>query len=898
MILEEIEPAPLAAGERHAVEKSSKIKLNDVKNIYESNTQVQEKVREKSKEYLRKYLQFIEKAKYYLQNQSHSLSVERVEVVLTESELSQEIKHNPKSVYRIYLKEPEDKNKRSLEELFSDFIHEVYEDKDFNREKAIKILDKNEDENYIEVDREINGKEIYLKPNTYQLDCQIKAVKRLLGRPLPEHEPLLYLFGRPWERYWKQKSEISDLPWKILTREDIEGVHEQRDFVRKALSTRDFAFMEGPPGSGKTTTIIELIDQFVMEGKRVLLCSSTHAAIDNVIERITGRYKDSLGEDIIPVRISRSYQSVKESVKPYILQEIAKTYREEILKFLRKNHELESQKYLLENLDSKEGLEWIENLILEVSNLVCGTMIGILQHPAIKQNKDDIPFDVMIVDEASKVTFLDFIVPALYAKKWILVGDIKQLPPYIEETYIQEYLRSLILESKYDETAILERAELKKVISSRNSRELIIYFTRRDVSQELEELQKEVDEIIERDTRGYDRGMRLLLDKDFYIMAVTDKDLNHIDPLELNAADLLICQDSEKVRAFIEKHIFVKAVVVGSEDSLFEEERLFSRRQRYLHQDKVFQFHPDGASWAEKVTDLMIQSYSFRDVRDTFSRVVMNLFYLLPGDLWESVNEIKSLIFPSILEILQRGAGKTPGQKDDRLLTDGFSDEHKETRFVSLTYQHRMHPEIAEIACKHFYGGKNLHSGRSVQDRPWSDPWGGPRVLWIPNQDPTGNQKNGRIVNPTEVQHMKEHLIKFLEWAKNNPRPNGEKYELAILTFYLHQCSELRKMVREVTGQYKRFSKFQKHNVDIFLYTVDKFQGQEADVVFLGFTKFTRYAHYNSPNRLNVALTRARHKLLLFGNRGWFAQNAILPALKELAINKKHQISYQKIHKL
>jgi len=63
---------------------------------------------------------------------------------------------------------------------------------------------------------------------------------------------------------------------------------------------------------------------------------------------------------------------------------------------------------------------------------------------------------------------------------------------------------------------------------------------------------------------------------------------------------------------------------------------------------------------------------------------------------------------------------------------------------------------------------------------------------------------------------------------------------------------------------------------------VDQFQGQEADMVLLSFTKYTRGAHYHSPNRLNVALTRARHKLVLFGDAGWMKDHAGLKALNQL----------------
>ncbi|GAB4413690.1 MAG: hypothetical protein OHK0039_20880 [Bacteroidia bacterium] len=63
---------------------------------------------------------------------------------------------------------------------------------------------------------------------------------------------------------------------------------------------------------------------------------------------------------------------------------------------------------------------------------------------------------------------------------------------------------------------------------------------------------------------------------------------------------------------------------------------------------------------------------------------------------------------------------------------------------------------------------------------------------------------------------------------------------------------------------------------------MDQFQGQEADLVLLTFTKYTRGAHYHSPNRLNVALTRARHQLILFGNQQWMAEKAGLEALNFL----------------
>ncbi len=64
-----------------------------------------------------------------------------------------------------------------------------------------------------------------------------------------------------------------------------------------------------------------------------------------------------------------------------------------------------------------------------------------------------------------------------------------------------------------------------------------------------------------------------------------------------------------------------------------------------------------------------------------------------------------------------------------------------------------------------------------------------------------------------------------------------------------------------------------------------------ADLVLLSFTKFTKKAFYNSPNRLNVALTRARYKLILFGNQKWLIKNAQLEGLRKLAENKTSRLT-------
>ncbi|MEA3496195.1 MAG: AAA domain-containing protein, partial [Bacteroidota bacterium] len=277
------------------------------------------------------------------------------------------------------------------------------------------------------------GKKLQVRVNTYQLRKQLEAVLTLQNMPVSEHSNLIKLFEKREVVKWKdaENNYIEDDEWIVLTDENRSGKEEQREFVEKALSTPDFAILEGPPGSGKTTIILELICQLAKQGKRVLLCGSTHVAIDNVLERLKDKNKEddkTLIEkyNILPVRIGDENR-INEDIR----------------------------EFQINNLQSEHNIS--ENLLLDAANLVCGTTIGILQHPKFKSRRSynrkyptfDEPivpeFDYLIIDESSKTTFQEFLVPGLYAKKWILAGDVMQLSPFTDREQIVTNLETLPL---------------------------------------------------------------------------------------------------------------------------------------------------------------------------------------------------------------------------------------------------------------------------------------------------------------------------------------------------------------------------------------------------------------------------------------------------------------------
>lgn len=127
------------------------------------------------------------------------------------------------------------------------------------------------------------------------------------------------------------------------------------------------------------------------------------------------------------------------------------------------------------------------------------------------------------------------------------------------------------------------------------------------------------------------------------------------------------------------------------------------------------------------------------------------------------------------------------------------------------------------------------------------------------------------------------------EWAAENPRPDGRAWEVAVLTFYRGQEAALRERLQSLFRQHGNFHNFDDwKRLRVSLCTVDRFQGHEADLVLLSFVKTRSVGFLNSPNRLNVALTRARYQIVLIGHHAYFASDRCRSLLLRALADSDH----------
>ena len=246
--------------------------------------------------------------------------------------------------------------------------------------------------------------------------------------------------------------------------------NSQREAVRKSLAARDFFLIHGPPGTGKTITCVEVISQLVSRGYRVLATADSNVAVDNLVERL-----DRIGLNVVRIgHPARVIPALRRRSIDYLVQD-EQDYRkaQELREKAYAIKEQMEERFTFPEMRWRRGLSdeailrlasegkttrgipkkkieemkrWIERkqdvdaLFKDARALEDRAVRRILKNAAVicvtnstagSELLGSEKFDIAVIDEATQSTEPSSLIPVLKAKRFIMAGDHKQLPPTV-----------------------------------------------------------------------------------------------------------------------------------------------------------------------------------------------------------------------------------------------------------------------------------------------------------------------------------------------------------------------------------------------------------------------------------------------------------------------------------
>ncbi len=217
----------------------------------------------------------------------------------------------------------------------------------------------------------------------------------------------------------------------------------QERAVSEALAAETVAFLHGPPGTGKTRTLVEVVRQVVAAGGQVLCAAASNAAVDHLAASLIARDVDvvRLGH---PARVSEAVEqhTLDARVEATPDWKLAKKWIDEANAIRRKidsrsgrggmdrneRRDLYRQARTLMG-DAHHHIRRLEDAIVAHAPVICATTTG-----ARSRILDHAEFDLVVVDEATQSPDPLTLIALLRAPKAVFAGDPEQLPPTVIST--------------------------------------------------------------------------------------------------------------------------------------------------------------------------------------------------------------------------------------------------------------------------------------------------------------------------------------------------------------------------------------------------------------------------------------------------------------------------------
>jgi ATP-dependent RNA/DNA helicase IGHMBP2 len=236
---------------------------------------------------------------------------------------------------------------------------------------------------------------------------------------------------------------LAPISWTPLD-EELDEI--QRAAVDTGLRSGDIALIWGPPGTGKTRTLVEVVRQRVLRGERILCAAPSNTAVDNLGVRLAeagvravrlghpARVHPALASLTIDAQVARDgaydlarewRDRAREIRKQAMGYDVRKGSREDMQRARAEVRGLWQEARALDR-DAAREINNAERLIIDRAQVVLATCVG-CDHPML----GDAVFDCVIIDEATQAPDPLLFIPLARAKVAVLAGDPQQLGPVV-----------------------------------------------------------------------------------------------------------------------------------------------------------------------------------------------------------------------------------------------------------------------------------------------------------------------------------------------------------------------------------------------------------------------------------------------------------------------------------
>lgn len=298
--------------------------------------------------------------------------------------------------------------------------------------------------------KEVVGVQLYFDETSYRL--MFEALKQVIGAKNNRLAELRDIFHgtQPASTFSFHPLRF---PWLNATQEEA---------VNKVLHAKDVAIVHGPPGTGKTTTLVEVVYETLHRENQVLVCAQSNMAVDWISEKLVDRGVSVLRignpSRVNDKMLSFTYERRFESHPDYPqLWSIRKAIRE-LYARSRKGAEREAVRQKINSLKDRATeleIRINESLFSEARVIAC-TLVGSANRLLTGQK-----FGTLFIDEAAQALEAACWIPIRKADRVILAGDHCQLPPTVKapealRAGLGHTLMQTIVKNKPDTVSLLK----------------------------------------------------------------------------------------------------------------------------------------------------------------------------------------------------------------------------------------------------------------------------------------------------------------------------------------------------------------------------------------------------------------------------------------------------------